>query len=351
MDIEKAPTPVVEPVAKAPQSAEQVSTAPKSAPPKKAGAKVPEGYKLVKISNPDGTYKIVLRPIKKAAAPVTPTTVPAKGATQPPNPATGDSSALKTPTKDAEQAPKATTEKPSSTTPATATLKKSEATVEKKVAPPAHTSKLDAVSKSGRIYRRFHRFHRHASRIAAAFDPDFGDYDDFEDGGADEDGDITVGEGSDNDSGSESDDSDREHDGQQNSQANSGNRTTGNGTQALAAKVARIPPRTTGNPAPISKKPQVKVEEKRGSQSSNGFSKETSVQEKELLPVKALLAEDAHIHGPRPLPKRYADVGRIVVWSLVILFPLAFIGECSACWMDCTVDLQFVQDWVLLPLN
>ena len=325
MDIEKAPTPVAEPAAKA----EQVPVTPKAAPPKKAGAKVPEGYKLVKISNPDGTYKIVLRPIKKAAAPVTPSTVPAKDVTPPSKPVTGDSPTLKTPTKDSEQAQKVTTEKPSTTTPATATPKKTEPTVEKKVAPPVHTSKLDAVSKSARIYRGFHRFHRHASRFAAAFDPDFGDYDDFEDGGADEDGDITVGGRSDNDSGSELDDSDTEHDGQQNNHVSSGNKANGNGAQVLAANVARIPPRANANPAPTSKKPEVTVQEKRASQSSTAFSKETSVQEKELLPLKGLLAQDAHVHGPRPLPKRYADWGRIIVWTLVILFPLAFIGKYS----------------------
>ncbi|KAE9368028.1 hypothetical protein N431DRAFT_445092 [Stipitochalara longipes BDJ] len=331
MDLEKSPLPAIEPVSKAPQSSEPAPVTPKAGaaapPPKKAGAKVPEGYKLVKKSNPDGTYKIVLRPIKTAAATgaASASTVPPKDAAQPAKPITGASPSSKTPTKDAEQAPKATPGNASGTTPPASTPKKTAAAAENTVAPPAHTSKLDAVSKSARFYGRFHRFSGHASRFAAAFDPDFGDYEDVDD---DEDGDVTVDEG--NDSGSESDDSDRDYsdhpNNQPTNQPSSGNRTTGNGAQAIAANIGRIPARTTVAPAVTSKKPEVTVKEKRSSQSSNGLSKETSVQEKELLAIKERLAEEAHIHGPRPLPKRYTDWGRIIVWTMVILFPLTFIG-------------------------
>ncbi|KAN0095135.1 hypothetical protein V8E51_015846 [Hyaloscypha variabilis] len=327
MDVEKSPFPASEPVAKAPQSSEQMTPTPAAS--KKTGAKVPEGYKLVKIAKPDGTHKIVLRPIKKPATTgaASTSTPPAKDAVQPAKPVIGASSTVKTPTKDTEQAPKAITTNSSGTTPAATTPKKPATAGEKVVAPPAHTSKLDAVSKSARIYGKLYRFHRNAAILASAFDPDFGDLDDYEDGGADEDGDIDLADDDDdNDSGSESDDSDREDDSQQNNHSSSGNRTTGNVTRAVAANVGHVPPRTTANATATSKKPEVTVEEKRGSQTSNEFSKETSVQEKELLPLKALVAEAAGVRPPRPLPKRYTDWGRLIAWTLVIVFPLAFIG-------------------------
>jgi hypothetical protein len=291
---------------------------------------VPDGYKLVKIAKPDGTHKIVLRPIKKPATTgaASTSTPPAKDAVQPAKPVIGDSSTVKTPTKDTEQAPKVITTNSPGTTPAATTPKKPATSGEKVVAPPAHTSKLDAVSKSARISGKFFRFHRNAAMLASAFDPDFGDLDDYEDGGADEDGDIDLADDDDdNDSGSESDDSDREDNSQQNNHSSSGNRTTGNVTRAVVANVRHVPPRTTANATATSKKPEVTVEEKRGSQTSNEFSKGTSLQEKELLPLKALVAEAAGVLPPRPLPKRYTDWGRLIAWTLVIVFPLAFIGE------------------------
>lgn len=334
MDTEKSPLPATKPADEVPQSSAQapVSTPPTAAP-KKTAKKVPQGYKLVKKEQPDGTFKTVLRPIAKDAVTgaTSASVVPANEGTQPAKPITGTSSTPKPPTKVVQQPAKSQavpansqsqkaapeklsnsavstttkTDKPSSTETSVATSKKTET-------PPVHASKLDAVSKSARIFGRFHRFHRHASRLAGAFDPDLDDYD----------GDITVSDDSyDDDSDNDSDDSDTHHHNQQNNNPGSGNRS-----QETAASTARILSNTTRAPATTPKKPQTSVTEKTDSKSFGKLSNESSAQEKELLPVEGHEDWKTQQRDPRTLTDRVDDWARLVAWALVIMLPLAFIG-------------------------
>jgi hypothetical protein len=62
------------------------------------------------------------------------------------------------------------TNKPFSTKTSAITAKKTET-------PLVHTSKRDIVNKLARIFKRFYRFYKHASRLVKAFDPDLDNYD------------------------------------------------------------------------------------------------------------------------------------------------------------------------------
>ncbi len=325
MDPENPRSPEIKSVG--PENSEQVPVTTKTAVPKKAPTKVPEGYKLVKVRKPDGTVKTVLRPIAKDAVTGAPSTsaAPSKDIEKPAKQIDEAVSTSKTTPKIVEQPTKAeavvadkqalksSAEKPSGATPSKPTNKKTEPTPEKIATPPAHTSKLDAVSKSSRIFRRFHRFSRHTSRIAGAFDPDIVDY---------EDGDISISDYSQNDSDSDSDDPDRAHNRQQDYKPGSGTKP-----QGTAANVGRNPTSTRTTPVANSKKLEVSVQEKADSKSSAELSKDTSVLEEEMLPVKGQQDGKDLLDGPRSLRNRSTDWGKLVVWSLVILFPLAFIGK------------------------
>jgi hypothetical protein len=333
MDTERSPLLATKPADEVPQSSAQALVSTPTAAPKKTAKKVPKGCKLVKKQQSDGTFKTVLRPIAKDAVTgaTSASVVPAKESAQPAKPITGTSSMPKPPTKVVQEPAKSQavpansqsqkgapeklsnsavsttnkTDKPSSTETSAATAKKTET-------PPVHTSKRDAVSKSARIFGRFHRFHRHASRLAGAFDPDLDDYD----------GDITVSDDSyDDDSDNDSDDLDTHHHNQQNSNPESGNRS-----QETAASTARILSNTRRAPATTPKKPQISVTENTDGKSFGKLSKESSAQEKELLTV------EGHEHGktqrraPRTLADRSNDWARLIVWALMIMLPLAFIG-------------------------
>jgi hypothetical protein len=339
MDTEKSPLPAPKPADEVPKDSAQAPVSTSTGPPKKTTKKVPEGYKLVKKSQPDGTFKTVLRPIAKDAVTedTSASVVSGKESEKPAKSITGTSSPPKPPTKVVQQPAKSqavpanpqsqeaapegfsntaisttnktdkpSAEKPSSTETSVVTSKKTETT-------PVHTSKLDAVSKSARIFGRFHRFHRHASRLAGAFDSDLVDYD----------GDITVSDDSyDDDSDNDSDDSNTNHHNQQNNRSK-----WGNGSQETAASTARILSNISRAPATYPKKPQISVTEKTDSKNSSQLPKESSAQEKELLPAERWEDGTTQRRAPRPLPDRYDDWERLVVWALIIMLPIAFIGK------------------------
>jgi hypothetical protein len=337
MDTEKSPSPATKSADEVPQTSTQAPVSTTTAPPKKMAKKVPEGYKLVKKSNPDGTFKTVLRPIAKdtVTGATSASVVSAEEIPQSAKPSTGTSSTPGPPKRVVQQptksqgvpanthSPKAASEKPPNSVSATAKTDKppaekpsstmtSVAKVKKAETPPAHTSKLDAVSKSARIFGRFHRFHRHASRLAGTFDPDLVDYD----------GDITVSDDSyDDDSDNDSDDSDTQHHNQPNNKSDSGNRS-----QGTAANSAQILSNTRTAPATTPQKSKVSVTEKNDNKSSAELSKESSAQEKELLPVEGREDGKTQRRAPRPLTDRSDDWARLIVWALVIMLPIAFIG-------------------------
>jgi len=352
MDTEKSPLPAPKPADEVPKSSAQAPVSTSTVPPNKTAKKVPEGYKLVKKPQPDGTFKTVLRPIAKDAATgiTSASVVPGKESEKPAKSITGTSSPPKPPTKVIRQpaksqavpanpqsqeaaseelsntaisttnkTDKSSAEKPSSTETSVATSKKTETT-------PVHTSKLDAVSKSARIFGMFHRFHRHASRLAGAFDPDLVDYD----------GDITVSDDSyDDDSDNDSDDSDTNHHNQQNNRSK-----LGNGSQETAASTARILSNTSRAPATYPKKPQISVTEKTDSKNSGQLSKDSSAQEQELLPAERWEDGKTQRRAPRPLPDRSEDWERLVVWALMMMLPIAFIGMSFSHLMKPTTNPQ-----------
>jgi hypothetical protein len=340
MAAEKSPLPAIKPVDATIQSSEQVPASTNTGAPKKTAKKVPEGYKLVKVPQPDGTFKTVLRPIAKDAV-------------------TGASSISKPPTKVVQkaantQAAAISTEKSSSAAQVGATIKKTEATPQKTGAlatetssalpsettsekretlpkktnaPPAHTSKLDAVSKSSRIFQKLHRVRGHASKLIAALEPDLGE---------DDCGDITVSDDSyDGDSDGDSDDSDTNQN-EENNKSSSGIRTQGN-----TASNVRSPTSTRTAPAANSKKPEVLVIEKANNKSSTDLSKDALVLEKETMPVK--WQDDCNTTqkgGMKSLANRSADWTTYIVWGLMILLPIAFIGITSSHLVKRVTNLQ-----------
>jgi hypothetical protein len=307
------------------QSSEQTPIATKKTP-----AKVPEGFKLVKVRKPDGTIKTVLRPIAKDEVVRAPSTsaLPAKGV-QPAQPITISPSTSSHPPKAVgepakavavtpknQQPPKQAAGKFSSAAPLNPATKGTVPTPGKTAAPPAQNSKLDAVSKSSRIFRRFHGVRRHTSRIVATFDPDIGDY---------EDGDMSYSEDSHNDSGSQSDDSDRRY-----NQRTDKRSAIGTKGRVTAANAGRNPTHAKMVPIANSNNSEALVQNNSDDKSSVEFSKGASVIEKEVLPGKRQADGVAPYDGARALPNRSADWGKLVVWALVILFPLAFIGKWSS---------------------
>jgi hypothetical protein len=142
----------------------------------------------------------------------------------------------------------------------------SEATAKKNVTPPAYISKLEAVSKSSRIFRNFHRVHKHASKFVEAVDPysDVGDY---------EDGDESMPDDSGNDSGSQSDN------GHKNTKSGSGN-----GTKSAATNTSHHA--TNNRPVPAAKttKTGVSVHEPPENKStSTELTKDAAIPKKEVL--------------------------------------------------------------------
>lgn len=183
----------------------------------------------------------------------------------------------------------------------------------KEPTPAAHASKLETTAKGYRLFHRFHRVHHHASRLVEAFDPysDIGDL---------QDGDEYMGSDDDYNSTSDSDDEDR----------NGNKQSTGSGAAKGATTGAHMNVNVGGNtathratPAPKQAKTDISVQE---IQREKGSSTDTDLiaREKELLDIKDV--ETVKAHPPRRLIRRSADWARLIVWALVIIFPLLFIG-------------------------
>jgi hypothetical protein len=81
-------------------------------------------------------------------------------------------------------------------------------------------------------------------------------------------------------------------------------------------------------PAPKQAKTDVSVQE---IQREKGSSTDTDpiIREKELLDAKDLEAAKAQPNLPRSLRRRSRDWAKLIVWTLVITFPLVFIGKLS----------------------
>jgi hypothetical protein len=345
MDASSTSSPAVKPVNAVPQSSEPIKASPTPDVLKKAAPKVPEGYKIVKVRKPDGTIMKVLRPIAKDGAPGASATSPPKSVGEPADTSTGAPSEPKPTSENSAQLLKTqvvlpvkqesqkiaaekssvaitsevaskTADKSSGTTASAATTKKAEATPKGTTSPPAYTSKLEAISKSARIYRRFHRIHKHASRLVEAFDPhsEVRDY---------EEGDLSMPDDDDNDSGSQSDDSDASDKENQKHKSASGSGTQG----AVTSTAAHA---TTNRLTPVAKvtKTDVSVHEVPDNKStSTELTKEELVLEKEVMPINGTKDGKTEELGPRSLTKGATHWAKLIAWALVILFPLAFMGK------------------------
>jgi hypothetical protein len=297
-----------------PQSSRQPQVSISSTVHTKAKPEVPDGYKIVKVRKPDGSIITVRRPIGKdlAAGAPTPGTFSKNGDQaaneQPILPGKQQSQEIAT-GKFSEASSGATPRKTESIP------KTADVTSKNNVLPLAHTGKLDAVSKPSRIFRRFRGVHKHASRFAEAVNPysDVGEY---------EDGDVSVSEESDDDDGSQSDGSDAGQNGQPKDQ--SGSRKVAQA--ATSASHHTINNRTT----PTTKQTQTSDSVPKLPESKNTsaeLSKDTLVLEKELLPSSGIMDVKSPKYAAKILTKRSTQWGKLIVWSLTILFPLAFIGK------------------------
>jgi hypothetical protein len=278
---------------------------------------------------PDGTIGKVRRPIAKdplAGAPSTSGTAP-KGVAQPAKVITDPSvpkpspKTVVQPTKDQtvtpskEPTPKVAIEKPAGAVPSAATPKKVEGAPKQTDTLPAHTSKLDAVSKSSRLFRRFHRVHKNVSRLVEVFDP-YSDVDDYQDG------DISIPDDSDDDSGNQSDDSDTSH----NSQRNHSGTSSGTGGAATGTGRANNKVSSTAKLAQTGISAHKPAENK---STPTGLPKGTFVSEKEVLPIKGTGDNKTQHRSPKRLTGHAIHWEKMIAWSLVILFPLAYIGRTS----------------------
>jgi hypothetical protein len=306
--------PAIKSIDVVPQSSRQPQSSASSAVHTKAAPVALDGYKLVKVRKPDGTVRTVRRPIGKdlAAGVPTPGTFSKDGGQ-----ATSEQSMLPGKQQAQEVAMGKSSEAPSGATPGkTETIPKAaDVTPKKNVVPLAHTSKFDAVSKSSRIFRRFRRVHKHASRFAEAVNPysDVGEY---------EDGDVSVSEESDDDDDSQSDGSDTSQNGQQKNKSGSGKVA-----QAATSASHHV---INNRAAPATKQTQTSDYAHRLPESkstSAELSKDALVLEKEILPSKSSSDVKPSKYAAKSLTKRSTQWGKLIVWSLTILLPLAFIGK------------------------
>ena len=283
-------------------------------------ATVPDGYKIVKVRKPDGTIVKVRRPISKTTNAAATSSTSSPIAKDPPKPIEAPSSPpvkIQEPSKTVTarrtpraSTPKATTEKSSG----------SKEAAEKVETPQAHASKLETTAKGFRLFRRFHRVHRHASRLVEAFDPysDIGDL---------QDGDEYMG--SDDDYNSASEESDDEDRNNRNQQPSGGEPTKGASTGAhVNVNVGRTTATQRAVPAPKQAKKDISAREIQREKSSSTDS-DLIVREKELLEAKDLEAAEFQPKPPRSLHRRSADWAKLIVWTLVIAFPIIFIGKFS----------------------
>ena len=86
--------------------------------------------------------------------------------------------------------------------------------------------------------------------------------------------------------------------------------------------------------------PEVSVHEKADSKSSTELSKDTSALEKEVLPVKGHEGGNAQQRGATSLVNRSTDWARLIVWGLVIILPIAFIGTTPSPLVICTTNAK-----------
>jgi hypothetical protein len=146
-----------------------------------------------------------------------------------------------------------------------------------------------------------------------AVDPysDVGDY---------EDGDESMPDDSGNGSGSQSDN------GHKNTKSGSGN-----GTKSAATNKSHHA--TNNRPVPAAKTTNTGVsvhEPPENKSTSTNLRKDAAILKKEVLTKNGVEDVKTQQHGPRSLIKRSTEWGKLIVWSLMILFPLAFIGKVSS---------------------
>ena len=188
--------------------------------------------------------------------------------------------------------------------------------------PPPHASKLETTAKAGRLFHRAHRVHHHAAKLVAAFDP-YADVGEFQDGdevmGGDDDGDDDYDSASVN-----SDNEDRDNQNRQSSDADKTNGGTTGAHMNLNARDNAVTVKATPASKPV--KAIVSVQEIIKDKDSF-IGSDPITREKEMRDVKDLEAAKAPPHQPRSLHRRSADRAKLIVWTLVIAFPLLFIGK------------------------
>jgi hypothetical protein len=282
----------------------------------KAATPVPDGYKIVKVRKPDGTIVKVRRLVVKDADPATTSSTPSA---IPKDAGKLTETHSSVPVKAQESSRIAELKSgPSTSTPKISTEKSSGAkeTLEKAGTPPVHASKLETTAKGYRLFHRFHRVHHHASRLVEAFDP----YSDI--------GDLQEGDeymGSDEDYMSASGDSDNDDSNNRNQQSNTTAPSKGPSTGS------RVNVKFGSNthkvvPAAKQAKTDVSVQEIRRDKSQSTDS-DPITREKELLDTKDVEAAESQVKAPRSLHRRSADWAKLIVWALVIGFPIVFIGK------------------------
>jgi hypothetical protein len=275
----------------------------------KTSSAVPEGYKIVKVRKPDGTIVKVRRPIAKV---------------------TGSSTALSS--EDIEK--KTDSQSPASdqhqaavkveTTPKNTVLESSGPNSSKTIpdklstTPPVHASKLETTAKSYRLFGRVHRVHKHASRLVSAFDP-------YSDMGDLQDGDEYIDSDDDSDGSKSEDSGDDDHnnrDQQSNATGSNEGATTGDHEHVAIGNGA--PPQ---KPHPVTKSANTKVNVREVQTEKLSLTEKDPVIREKALDLNDLEAANAQSKPPLSLHGRSVDWNTLIVWALVILLPLLFIGN------------------------
>lgn len=287
--------------------------------PAKGVSTAPDGYKIVKVWKPDGTIVKVRRPIAKVRGTETVPSVSnhsAKGLEK----SDEVEPRLSGPVKSTLAA-----EVPASNTTPQVTAAKSSATTSKEVSPtkqatpPVHASKLETTARSYRLFRKVHRVHKHPSKLVEAFDP-YSEVGDFQDGDESLGSDDEYGD-------SVSEDSNYDDRSDQAKQSNSKSATKGASIGAHAnVNVGSNAATHRPVPTPKEDKSNVAVKEVSGNKSSSSDT-DIVIREKELLDAHGLENAKTAALPPRSLHRRSADWAKLIVWTLVIVFPLFFIGK------------------------